>query len=212
MIETIAQPSETPCERPSPKDRVAQMSYGNASSENESGPVAPRSENASHSRSESRSALQLPSIETLMRLHDFPTGAPVNPESISLDVGQTSAAHAAASCGNVQSAGIIEKLRRMKEEYHAAQQRVQDEEVVLPDVDECELEFARTNSIELECRRTVEEASEALDAACANHEVASLSLNTARERMRDLSSLKQQAVHLRDEYNMQWAKLCLDKL
>lgn len=100
----------------------------------------------------------------------------------------------------------------MKEEYHAAQQRVQDEEVALPNLEECELEFARTNSIERECRRTVEEASKALNAACVNHEVAAANLNTARERMRDLSLLKQQAAQLRDQYNMQWTKLALDKL
>ncbi|KAM0710569.1 hypothetical protein Q7P35_002240 [Cladosporium inversicolor] len=100
----------------------------------------------------------------------------------------------------------------MKEEYHAAQQRVQDEEAVLPDLEECELEFARTNSIERECRRTVEEASEALNAACVNHEVASANLNTARERMRDLSSLKQQAVQLRDQHNMQLAKYGLERI
>lgn len=199
----IAQP---PRETPSRRDRAAETNHGGASSEDEHASSAPRFEYLSDLRSESQSPLQLPPIESLLRVQDFDT------RSIYFDMCQTSAAHPAASCGNLQSAGIIEKLSQMKEEYHAAQQRVQDEEIALPDLEECELEFTRTNSIARECRRTVEEASEALNAACVNHEVASANLNTARERMRDLSLLKQQAAQLRDHYNMQWAKLGLDKL
>ena len=133
-------------------------------------------------------------------------------ESISLDVGQARVAHAAASCGNIQPAGILETLYRMREEYYTAQQRAQAEEIAIPDLEKCELEFARTNAIKREWGRKVEEASEALDAACVNHEVASVDLSIARERMHDLSSLKEQVLQLRDQYNMQWARLDLDRL
>lgn len=205
----IAQP---PRETPSIRDRAAETSHGGASSEDEHASSAPRFEYLSDLRSESRSPLQLPPIESLLRVQDFDPGSPVNAGSMYFDMGQTSAAHFAASCGNLQSAGIIEKLSQMKEEYHAAQQRVQDEEVTLPDLEECELEFVRTESIERECRRTVEEASEALSAAFVNHEVASTNLNTARERLRNLSLLKQQAAQLRDQHNRQLAKFGLERI
>lgn len=208
----IAQPSQSPRETPLSRNRGAETDHGSVSPENERTPFASPSENASASGSESRSPLQLPPIESLLRSQDFNPGDPVNPDSMFLDMGQTSAAYAAASYDDLQSAGILKRLHQMKEDYHAAQQRVQDEEAVLPDLEECELEFARTNSIERECRRTVEEASEALNAACVNHEVASANLNTARERMRDLSSLKQQAVQLRDQHNMQLAKYGLERI
>lgn len=208
----VAQPSQSPRETSLSRDRAAETSHGNVSPENERTPFASPSENASDSGSESRSPLQLPPIESLLRSQDFNAGDHVNPDSMFVDMGQTSAAYAAASYDDLQSAGILKRLHQMKEEYHAAQQRVQDEEAVLPDLEECELEFAHTNSIERECIRTVEEASEALNAACMDHEVAAANLNTARERVRDLSLLKQQAAQLRDQYNVQWAKLGLDKL
>lgn len=68
----IAQP---PRETPSIRERAAETSHGGASSEDEHASSAPRFEYMSDLRSESRSPLQLPPIESLLRVQDLDTGS-----------------------------------------------------------------------------------------------------------------------------------------
>lgn len=206
-----AQSLESPPGRISPSNEAAPSNQRAASWENEENSLTSIAAPAS-ALSELQSALRLPSIDTLMQSQIMPFEAVLASENMPLCMSQSRGTDNAAPRADRDSVGFLERLYRMKEQYHAVQQRVQDEELELPDLKDCEMECARARAIEQESRRRVEEESEAPNAACVSHEVAAARLYEVRERTRHLSSLKRRASQLKDQYNTQWAELNLDKL
>lgn len=195
-----------------PSNGAASPSQRVASWENEEDSLTNIAAPALDLNSELQSALRFPSIDTLIQSQIVPYEAALASQNISLCMGQSRETDGTAPRTDRASVGFLETLYRMREQYHAVQQRVQDEEIELPDLKECEMECASARTIEQDSGRRVEDESEALNAACVSHEVAAARLYEVRERTRRLSSLKRQASQLKDQYNTQWAELDLDKL